>query len=168
MSCVLEAIGADPKTGRPYFMFGGNDPAGWDVGSPGLPLFTLLLAMEGDRYSDAVLSALAESFRRGGLAYLCAWGPGCSRVHDVFDLEFVDEDIRGVEGGDVMTTWHEEEPLAEALWFAIDLAIHEDVTDISDSAVVIGTDRDEWRTEIRTRLQDVEELRRYVVEELPG
>jgi hypothetical protein len=137
-------------------------------GPPGLPLFTLLLAIDGDRYSDAALSALAERCRRGGLAWFCAWGPGCSHVHDVFDLEFVDEDIRGVEGADVATTWHEQEPLAEALWFAIDVAIHEDVRDLAKSAVVIGTDRDEWREEVRTRLRDVEELRRCVIEDRPG
>jgi hypothetical protein len=164
----LEAIGADPKTARPYLMLEGNDLSAWDVGAAGLVMFTLLLAINGDRYSDAVLSAFAERCRRAGMAYLCAWGPGCSRVHDVFDREFVNEEIRGVRGADVMTTCHERERLAEALWFATDLGFHEDVRDPGESAVVIGTDRDEWRTEIRTRLQDVDELRRYVVEDLPG
>jgi hypothetical protein len=67
-----------------------------------------------------------------------------------------------------MTTWHDDEPLAEALWYAIDLAVPAEVKDVRESAVVIGTDHEEWRGEIRTRLADVEELRRYVVEDLPG
>jgi hypothetical protein len=33
---------------------------------------------------------------------------------------------------------------------------------------VIGADTDARRIEIRTRLQDLDELRRYVVEDLPG
>src|SRR4051812_27491703 len=118
----LLPIGADPRTGRRYLMLGGDDLSGWDVGLPGLPLFTLFLALDGDRYSDDVLVSLAERCRRRGLAWLCPWGPGCSRVHDLFDLAFVNEELRGVEGPDVATTWHEQEPLAEALWFAIDLA----------------------------------------------
>jgi hypothetical protein len=164
----LLPIGADPRTGRPYLMFDGDDVSQWDVGLLVLPLFTLFLALDGDRYSDAELLSLAGRCRRRGLAWLCAWGPGCSRVHDVFDLAFVHDEMHGAEAPDVATTWHEQEPLAEALWFAIDLGIHEDVRNVGESAVVIGTDNDEWRTEILARLQDVEELQRYVVEDLPG
>ena len=67
----------------------------------------------------------------------------------------------------LMTTDHADRPLAEALWFALDLAISEDVKDSSESAVVIGVDDDEWRGEIRTRLANLTELRRHVVEDIP-
>jgi hypothetical protein len=164
----LQAIG-DPSSPRPLLLLEGNDPSRWDVNSEGLVRFTLLLAIDGDRYSDNVLSALADRFQRAGLGWLCAWGPGCSRVEFLFDLQFVDEDLRGgMDAAEVMTTSHHDEPLAEALWFAIDLAWHEDIIDPPASPVVIGADTDARRIEIRTRLQDLDELRRYVVEDLPG
>ena len=72
-----------------------------------------------------------------------------------------------VDGPEVMTTSHHDEPLAEALWFAVDLAWDGDITDPRASPVVIGTDSDRRRTEIRTRLQDLDELWRHV-ENLPG
>jgi hypothetical protein len=163
----LEAIG-DPSSSRPLLLLEGDDPSGWDVGSAGLVRFTLLLAIDGDCYPDEVLSALAERFRRAGLGWLCAWGPGCSRVEFLFDLQVVREDLEaGVDGPEVMTTSHHDEPLAEALWFAVDLAWDGDITDPRASPVVIGTDSDRRRTEIRTRLQDLDELWRHV-ENLPG
>ena len=164
----LEPLGEDPRSGRPYFLLEGRDLCAWEVSTAGLHLFTLLLAIDAGRYRDEQLHALAERFRAAGLAYLCAWGPGCSRVHTLFDFAFVDEQSRRVDRPLLMTTDHEHEPLAEALWFAIDLAFHADVRDPRESAVVIGTDSDEWRAEVRTRLADPEELRRHVVEDLPN
>jgi hypothetical protein len=85
----------------------------------------------------------------------------------LFDLVYIDEEQSGSQRSFLMTTDHEDEPLAEGLWFALD-ALGEDVKDPRDSPVVIGTDRDDWRREIRSWLSDVEELRRHVVEDLPG
>lgn len=167
MSEALEALGEDPGTGRPYFLLEGRNLSAWNVSGAGLDLFTLLLAIDAPRYPDEQLSTLAERFREAGLGYLCAWGPGCSRVHTLFDLATVDEESRGVERPFLVTTDHEREPLAEALWYAIDLAFHEDVRQPRESGVVIGTDREEWEFEIRARLADPDELRRYVAEDLP-
>jgi hypothetical protein len=64
-----------------------------------------------------------------------------------------------------MTTDHAGESLAEALWFAIDLAIPEKVKDVRDSAVVIGVDDPRWREEVLVRTADIEELRRHVAAE---
>ena len=66
-----------------------------------------------------------------------------------------------------MTTDHADESLGEALWFAIELAVSENVQDVADSAVVIGVDNADWRIEILTMIGDLDELRRRVVEDLP-
>ena len=60
MTYDLERIGADPESGRPFLMLEGSDPSRWDVGAADLELFTLLLAIDGDLYSDAVLTSLAS------------------------------------------------------------------------------------------------------------
>jgi hypothetical protein len=162
----LELVGAD-RPGRPWFLFDGDDLAAWDVpASAGFEQFTAFLALNADRYADQEISALGERLRAAGLVYLCAWGPECGRVHVLFDQVFIAEEQLGTQRSFLMTTDHEDEPLAEGLWYALD-ALGEDVKDLRRSAVVIGTDRNDWRREIRSWLSDVEELRRHVVEDLP-
>ncbi len=167
MPVGLEFVGAS-RSGRPWFLFNGDDLAVWDVAaSAEFEQFTVFLALSADRYTDQEISDLGERLRAAGLVYLCAWGPDCGRVHFLFDLVFIAEQESGTRGSFLLTTDHEDEPLAEGLWWALD-ALGEDVEDLRKSAVVIGTDRDDWRREIRSWLGDVEELNRHVVEDLPG
>jgi hypothetical protein len=164
----LEVVAVDPQTGRSIVLLGGHDPGGWNAPAGGsLGLFTALLVIDAERYSDEVVAGLAQRLLAAGLAYMCAWGPGCKRVHELFDEEYVGDGERHDRTQFLMTTDHADRPLAEALWFALDLAISEDVKELSESAVVIGVDDDEWRGEIRTRLADLAELRRHVVEDIP-
>jgi hypothetical protein len=165
MTPPIESVGEDPKTGRPFLFLEGRTPAAWELPS-GLGLFTLLLAIDADRYADEELDELASRLRHAGLGYLCAWGPGCARVHRVFDLAFISEELAGIQRPFLMTTDHEGEPLAEALWFAVDLGFQEEMRDPADSPVLIGSDRDDWHAEICHWLSDLEELRRYVTEDL--
>jgi len=163
----LDSIATDRTSGRELFLLDGADPSTWDVASDhSLGPFTVLLLIDADRYSDDVITGLAERLLERGLAYLCAWGPGCARVHLLFDIGYIGDGSKDW-GRFLMTTDHADEALAEALWFAIDLAISEDVTDVAESAVVIGVDNADWRTEILTRVGDLDELRRHVVEDLP-
>ena len=165
MSAPLELVGQDPRSGRRYLLLVGRVPSAWEIPS-GLGLFTLLLAVDAERYEDEQLDALAIWLRDAGLVYLCAWGPECERVHTLFDRAFIAEEAAGVQRPFLMTTDHDGEALAEALWFSIDLAFQEDVRDPAESPVLIGTDHDDWCQEIRQRLSDVDELRRHVTDDL--
>jgi hypothetical protein len=84
--------------------------------------FVLLLAWDARSASADDISALADSALDQGLVYLCAWGAGCERVHDVFDEVCVDRELRGLPGSGVMTTWHDDESLEAAAQFAVQLA----------------------------------------------
>ncbi len=61
-----------------------------------------------------------------GCLYMMAWGSECSRWDDAVD----DANLAAFDYGDIpedrfiMTTWHENQPLSEALWFAKELANH--------------------------------------------
>jgi len=97
-----------------------------EVITPSLPNFGLLIAMDALGVSDQEIKRTAESLVSKGLAYLCVWGPDCERVHDLFDDTINEMELHtGVAvGGDnvIMTTWHSNEPLTEALWFFVDCA----------------------------------------------
>ncbi|KQM99908.1 MULTISPECIES: hypothetical protein [Sphingomonas] len=72
---------------------------------------------------------IASWLVQSGCLYFIAWGTDCEAWHDTVDWTV----LEGFNFGDipddkfVMTTWHDKEPLAEALWFAGHSASHPDV-----------------------------------------
>lgn len=91
----------------------------------GYPPFKAVLVIE-QPFTDEWQSLVSEWLVWSGCLYMCAWGLDCSSWDDsvdhangsAFDFgEIPDEAF-------VMTTWHENEPLREALWFAAHAACH--------------------------------------------
>lgn len=64
-----------------------------------------------------------------GSRYVVAWGQSCEDWHDSVDWANLKAfDCGNVPDKDfVMTTWHNDEPLSEAFWFAGFCAHHPDV-----------------------------------------
>ena len=85
--------------------------------------FRLFVAADVRRISTEELSNFAHSALASGMVYFCSWGPDCQRFHDVVDGVVVADDIEerrfvGRNRSDtIMTTWHEDEALEEALDF---------------------------------------------------
>jgi hypothetical protein len=79
-------------------------------------------AAAGDAWRERVTEWLVES----GCLYAVAWGLDCEAWHDSVD----EANLREFDYGDipddqfVMTTWHSNEPLSEAFWFAGQCASH--------------------------------------------
>jgi hypothetical protein len=73
-------------------------------------------------WRERITDWLVES----GCLYAVAWGRDCEKWHDSVD----GANLREFDYGDipedrfVMTTWHEDEPLKEAFWFAGQCAFH--------------------------------------------
>lgn len=83
--------------------------------------FGLFLALDARGLSDEGIRQAARRLVSKGLVYLCVWGPDCERVHDLFDdVEAEKEPTSSPKIGIddvIMTTWHSDESLSEALWF---------------------------------------------------
>ena len=64
-----------------------------------------------------------------GCLYAVAWGNECEKWHDAVDWAVLETFDFGDIPDDkfVMTTWHADEPLSEALWYAENCASHPDV-----------------------------------------
>lgn len=79
-----------------------------------------------ENWRERVTDWLVQS----GCLYAVTWGRDCEKWHDSVD----GANLREFDYGDipddrfVMTTWHENEPLEEALWFAGQCAFHPTVT----------------------------------------
>lgn len=116
------------------------------------PHFLLFLALDATSIRDESLRRIARALIDRGMVYLCAWGGDCSRVHDMFDRE---RDPNEQEGRTVMTTWHDDEPIDEALWYFANNAHPDDEfeADCSDW-VAISVRNEDWEREIRAELVD--------------
>jgi len=144
----MEEFGRDEVTGRPLFVLGAavpdDIPAALPV--PG-PYFVCLLAWDARQASAAEVRAVAERLLGAGCVYAVCWGPDCERVHDIFD----EADLaRRPDGPWVMTTWHSNEPLSEAIWFALFSAWPDDAfADGCRSVVGVSVGSPAWAAELR-------------------
>ena len=87
--------------------------------------FKAVLIVETDVEADwqtSVSRWLADS----GCLYMMAWGNGCSSWDTSVDEANLEQFDYGEipEDDFIMTTWHENEPLEEVLWFAKTTAHH--------------------------------------------
>jgi hypothetical protein len=81
--------------------------------------FVLLLATDATKLSDEQILRAAEQIIPAGLTYLCAWGPDCERVHDLFDrIKWpYEETTQNPLQKLIMTSWHAKESLYKAAWY---------------------------------------------------
>jgi len=124
--------------------------------------FVLLLALDIGDVDSSEMARFADEFLAvGGCVYVCTWGEGCEWLHDAFDEAFiraVPEDRWDDEF--VLTTWHDDEPLDEALWYAVFVAYNEPGVES-----VLAVASPEYAEHIERRFADVEQLSEDVVGE---
>lgn len=152
---MIERVGTGTTTDRRLFVGYLDRLEDWpEELAFGRRHFVLFLALDARDVDDDTIRRAAAHALRQGAVYVCTWGPGCSWVHDLFDLEIVTADPK-LTGPCVLTTWHDDETLDEALWFALFTAYPGD-EEFADCDVVlaVAVGRPEWRDHIRARLRD--------------
>jgi hypothetical protein len=117
--------------------------------------FACLCAIDARSIPNAKLSAFCSHLIRLGCAYLCVWGPDCERVHDMMDEEGTGDDPPGTNIGCLMTTWHANESLVEAVEFLLTGTVPDEEYSPAGCpyglAVAVGST--EWATEIEHQLR---------------
>lgn len=110
--------------------------------------FGVLLLCDARNIPNATVFAVAERMIKQGLAYFCAWGPECERVHDLFDEALVGDGTRAERDDPVvMTTWHDE-PMEDAVWHALYLSVGAgEYERTCRSWVIVPTARQDWAEE---------------------
>jgi hypothetical protein len=101
-------------------------------------------------------SIVSEWLVQGGCLYMMAWGRDCSSWDDsvdyanlsAFDFGEIPEDAL------VMTTWHADVPLREALWFAAHVAVHPTVA--LDRTIIVHISVEERRAELLRAFQQAQ------------
>ncbi|MDP1700870.1 MAG: hypothetical protein Q8L53_07935 [Aestuariivirga sp.] len=122
--------------------------------SLGSPSFACLLAWDSRGVEVKQIAKLAGELLKAGAVYICAWGPDCERVHDIFDEEIVGSNP-SPDDPFIMTTWHSRETLAGAIWFVLmcsNLDEDRELGCASTLGVTIGNLG--WHDEIRSAFRD--------------
>ena len=148
---MIEAIGRDRINGRDLFLARLAELEAWGDELPGIDAeFVAFVALDATHVSDVELERFASKLLKQRAAYLCAWGPGCERVHDVFDA------VRDRDApAPVTTTWHADDTLDQAVWFALYTACpHDRYIETCAATVCIVVARDDWAEQVRAALAD--------------
>lgn len=123
--------------------------------------FGLLLAMDAREMDVSTIFDVGTQLLARGLVYLCAWGPDCQRVHDIFDEAIVERELEGkaspeISNGTVMTTWHSKETFKGALSFFVHSAFATESYEHECKQWVIATiGNSEWEQEVRMSISSV-------------
>jgi hypothetical protein len=149
--------------GRQLFSLRGDSPAEVQGALQALQSrrFVLFLVWDARGASDETVLQFARALVAKGLVYLVAWGPDCERVHNLFDT--IDAEENPETDTVIMTTWHSEESLEEALWFALFSAWPAPPYDQDcSSTVAVTIANTSWGDAVESYLGDVNSLRRAV------
>lgn len=156
----LEKLPSDTES-KPWFL-GFTDSLDSLLAPPPLPhsQFVLFLAVLGtEQHRDNMFRPVAESLLKAGACYVLNWGPKSDQLEEVFDFAAMDLVKDETDENVVLTTSHREEPLSEALWFALYSAFpasayHEEIQPV---VVIVVGDRGAFNT-----------ARNYIVREAPN
>lgn len=153
----MEEIAVNRERGRPMRLF---ELADWAWVYPSVTPFILFVAAEASADDEVEIRRFAVNAVESGCAYICAWGKGCELVHDLFDGASIAADRF------VMSTWHTDESLASALYFALmDAWPDDDAFPKSDDAPIVFAVQEPWITDVRSLLADQKALVRLVLDE---
>jgi hypothetical protein len=107
----------------------------------------LFIAADARGVARDTIARIARRLLASGLVYVCVWGLDCERVHDIFDEVHVG-DGSSDSGFTLMSTWHSEETLEEAIWFFIQCAFPVDIEVETTSYLAIIVGSAAWATTV--------------------
>ena len=123
------------------------------------PRFVCLIAWDASGATVEVIALLARRLLDAGAVYICAWGQDSERVHDIIDEEAVGANPPAEVDRVVMTTWHSDESLADAIQFVLTSAWpDEPYTEGCGASLGIAIGSHQWASEIREAFSNPREF----------
>jgi hypothetical protein len=122
--------------------------------------FRLFVAADVTSVAAESIAGFAHSALANGMVYFCAWGPGCERFHDLVDEVVAADDPCRRQSPDnkgqdtIMTTWHDDETLGEALDFFISCSLPTAGFEPGSNHWVAISTNPEWVVTIHQRLME--------------
>jgi hypothetical protein len=116
--------------------------------------FVLFIASDTRGIPNVVLVNVEAALIRAGAAWVCCWGPDCERFHDCFDEADVVVNGHASDSRVLMTTWHVDESLEDALWFALHSTVPSSAyLDSTKSVIVVSIGDGGWSERVSTYLE---------------
>jgi hypothetical protein len=118
---AVEKFKMHPESGRTMFLLELDSLEDWpeELKLAKSKQFVLFLATDAADLSGEDLTAFAVKVLDQGMVYLSTWGGDAERVHDVFEEAAADWDPDADVDTAILSEWHEDEPLSEALRFSV-------------------------------------------------
>jgi hypothetical protein len=153
----MDDVGVDRVHGRRIRLL---QLSGWAWEDPEVRPFILFIAAHASSGDEAKIRRFAAAAIESGCGYICAWGDGCELVHDLFDEVAIAVDRF------VMSTWHTDESLADALYFSLTntLLDEDEFPNAAEAAVVLAVE-EPWIEDVRRLAADQDELARLWLSE---
>ena len=116
--------------------------------------FVLLLVIADPAITDDDRNALSKEIVRQGCRYAVCTGDQCSKWHDSIDLAYLatSPDFSPPDDRFVMTTWHEDEPLEDVIFFFRNCTAFDYFTPRHYLALILGED-EKMRETVSSALQ---------------
>jgi len=153
----IERLGKEEAWGRDLFILELNhiDEVSHSLRPPS-GYFACLLAWDATYSSADKIRSVGQKLIDQGAAYLCLWGADCERVHDLIDeVEALREEANPDDQSVIMTSWHHDESLSDAIWFVLHCTLPDDLyIDDCRSTLAISIGSSEWAAQIRAALSD--------------
>lgn len=126
------------------------------------PHFVVFLAMDATEASSEEIANAARKLLSQGMVYVCVWGPDCERVHDTFDRVAVE--TGHIDDATLMSSWHSDEDLEDALWSSLFTAVPGDAfIDSCKALVAVVVGKMNWADDIAAALSDVDQFNHRVL-----
>ncbi len=118
---TVEKFKKHPESGRTMFLLELDSLDDWpeELTLAKSKQFVLFLATDATDLHNDDLAAFAVKVLDQGMVYLSTWGGDAERVHDVFEEAAADWDPDADADNAILSEWHEDEPLSEALRFSV-------------------------------------------------
>jgi len=160
----MRPFGKNPSTGLEVFAVHAKSLREADA-KLSLPTrsFSALIACDSDPLTVEEIGEFAIALMERGAVYICCWGKGCERFHDIIDEIWATREMNGKYGAvakdsTLMTTWHNDQSLDEALWFSLFSAwpLDDELESCSTIAITIGNEA--WASSIVNHLENMEQF----------
>ena len=151
-------LGVDHRHGRQLFVVDAPSPTAVRSLLPEGHSFVALVAWNAEHASVDSIGELAEDLLKAGCVYVCCWGQDCERVHDVVDEVAIEHNP---DGPLIMTTWHAEGRLEDALCFMLfSTEPVEELRGQCTAAVAVSVGSQTWASTIRYAMLDTRSFER--------
>lgn len=126
--------------------------------------FVCLLTLGSVVVDRDIIRGFAKKIIDLGARSVSVFGGDCERVHDIFDDEF--HNLFGIKNDSpvLMTTWHANEPIEEAIWYVLCCSSVDGVfAEECNSILAISVDSSPHAEAVRVAFSDPSEFVRQIL-----